>query len=473
MREYEFTVDEALRKGISPEIALPTNAQFLYSCIDFREGRAGLEPYIYKSNPLPPTIDMHYVWPYPQYLTGERYNFLVVRDPIQQADIIYHISDDHQTVTFVFAVDELHFGQGWLMDVADFGEYAIMANGKAMVFWNVLGNWNSHQGIPTMPLLGTICNMKGQIVGGNVRTTWYDCDETFYIWSKIGAADFTLEQAVDNEAGYRRCPYGGEILHVRRLGDVVVGYSSKGMTILKPVGERSAMSAQPSTYGFMEVLNVGLLNRGAVNGSYKRQVFIGEDLVMREITSEGIKELGYKWLIKDLRSEGEDVIISYDPTNEDYYVGNSTRTFLLSPQGMTEITQHPSGVWRRNNQTYLLPATVDEGSPEIIVWPNDFKFAGQKTIQTVELSGEGFSGAEATVDYKLNGAWGSHIYRPSNNQDISTVVATGNAFRLKVRFSELSEDFRLDHIKTRYKMTDMRGVRGVYAPPLRGQSQGQ
>ena len=27
----------------------------------------------------------------------------------------------------------------------------------------------------------------------------------------------------------------------------------------------------------------------------------------------------------------------------------------------------------------------------------------------------------------------------------------------------------IDYIKVRYKMTDLRGIRGVYAPPLRGQ----
>lgn len=487
VREFEFTVDEALRKGLSPDIALPANSPFLYQAFGFRIGRAGIEPYVVKANPLPVTIDMHYVWPFPQYITGEKYNFLIVRDPINEADIIYHISDDHQTVTFVFAVDELTFGQGWIMDVADFGEYAFMANGKAMVFWNIGGNWNSTVGTATVPLLGTVCNLNGQLIGGNVRSVWHDCDSTFYAWSKIGYAIFTPDE--ENEAGYKRCPYGGDVFHVRRLGGLVVGYSSKGISFLRPVSEPTV------TLGCIGLLDVGLLNRGAVNGDDKRQVFVGEDYILREVTEQGIQELGFRWLMESLSAE--DIIISYDPSGKDFYIGNSTKTFLLSPQGMSEIQQHPSGVWRRNKQTFVLPSELsysgDAGSLAacsmgisefhscfggdlsngeetfIASWPVDFTYAGQKTNQTIELSGEGYSGGKAAVDYKNNGAWGSGSYSPVNNEGIATVIASGNTFRFKAKFSTLNSDFKLGHIKSRYKMTDMRGIRGVYAPPLRGQ----
>lgn len=489
MRELELTIDEALRKGLSPDIALPTNSPFLYQALGFREGRAGIEPYIVKANPLPSTLDLHYSWPFPQYITGEKYNFLVVRDPIDQGDKVYSISDDHQTVTFVFSIDQLTFGQGWIMDVADFGEYVIMTNGVVMIYWNVAGSsWNVQTSIPTIPLLGTMCNLNGQLVGGNLRSSWHDCDSTFYAWSKIGSADFSIDEG--NEAGYRRCPYGGDVLHVRKLGGSVVGYSAKGISFLKPVG-------QPvTTLACFGLLDIGLLNRGAVNGDDRRQVFVGEDYILREVTEQGIQELGFKWLMESLSAE--DIIINYDPANKDFYIGNSSKTFLLSPQGMTEIQQHPSAVWRRNRQTYVLPSELsysgDAGSlaacrmgisefhtcfggdlsngEETIIttWPNDFTYAGQKTNQTVELSGEGFQNAQAAVDYRYNGAWHNSPYSPVNNEGIATLVVASNVFRYRVKFETLNEDFKLGHIKARYKMTDLRGIRGVYAPPLRGQS---
>ena len=77
-------------------------------------------------------------------------------------------------------------------------------------------------------MMKTICNFKGQAIGGGVISDWHDCDETFYIWGKIGEMDFT--PTMRNTEGFRRCPYGGKIIHVRRLDDNVIGYSDKGVS---------------------------------------------------------------------------------------------------------------------------------------------------------------------------------------------------------------------------------------------------
>lgn len=465
MREFELIIDEALKNGLSPEYSLLFNSNFLWAALGFRCGKTGIEAYLVGDNPLPDTIDMHYVWPFPQYLVGERYNFLVVRDPINLTDYIYHISDDHTIVTFVFAVDSLTFGTGWLMDVADFGEYAFIANGVCMVYWNVMGAWNSTIGTPTLPLLGTVCNFKGQMIGGNVRSAWHDCDEKSYIWSRIGSIEFTPDK--ENEAGYRRCPYGGEVYHVRRLGDVVVGYSSKGICLLTP-------SSSPAvTFGCKELLNIGLCNRGAVNGSLDHQVFVGEDLVVREITREGIKELGYHYWMEELDDIGEDIIVTYDRAREDFFIGNSTQTFLLSPNGMTEIPQHPSAVWRgEHRHIYLLPETIDANyKPIITTNALDMGYKGQKTTFLVETDAFFVEGAHASVDWANDLiTWGYGNFVPINNNGIATTIASGNFFLFNLRFDAVYPPFSAKYIKVRYKMTDMRGMRGVYAPPPRGQA---
>jgi hypothetical protein len=461
MREFELVIDEALTKGLSPLKMTPFNSQFLQECLGFRLGKGGLELYEEKENPLPVALDLVYSWPFPQFITGEGYNLLIVRDDVvNHEDVIYTVSDDHLTVTHVFSVDTLTFGQGTLMEVADFGEYAMMVNGVARIFWNVLGAWNASVATVTIPLMKTICNFKGQAVGGGVTSAWHDCDETFYIWSKIGDMDFTPDDY--NLAGYRRCPFGGNVYHTRRLGDNVIGYSSKGITKIFPV------SSPASTFGFQELDDVGLINQGAMNGDINKQVYVGEDYILRMITEKGIVELGYENYMQEL--SGEDIVVTYDKKYKDFYIGNSTKTYLLSPNGLTEIPQHPSAVWRRNSNTYMLPATVDNYKNLITSQPFDMGYAGQKTIFSMETDLLLAFNPEVAVDYYNNPTtYGTTSFKSLNNQNSASIIASGNAFAFTLRFDPLYDNSRISYIKARYKMTDMRGIRGVYAPPPRGQ----
>ncbi|MBU2249635.1 MAG: hypothetical protein KKD77_23005 [Gammaproteobacteria bacterium] len=469
MREFELVIDEALRKGLSPEEKVPFNTQVLANCLGFRCGKAGLEAYETLDNPLPITVDMFYDWPFPQFIAGKGYGILVIRDTVNQEDDVYSVSEDHQTITSIFNVDELTFGKGTPMEVADFGEYIFMTNGVIMIYWDpALTAWFPTVAVATIPMMRTVCNFKGQAVGGNIVSAWHDCDETFYIWSKIGSMDFTPDE--NNEAGYRRCPYGGEVYHVRRIGDHVVGYSSKGITLISPVLVSPVAESIP-TFGFKEISDIGLINRGAMNGNLNRHVYVGEDYILREITSEGIRELGYEHFMKLLA--GEDIIVNYDPSKKDFYIGNSTKTFLLSPYGLTEVKQHPSAVWRRNNETNMIPDVADVDSSYLCSEAFDIGYRGQKTIFSIESDIFLGEGIEAGVDYTHDLVnWHNEYYKPINDQGVAAIIASGNAFRFRLRFATINEDARIGYIKARYKMTDLRGIRGVYAPSPRGQVKG-
>lgn len=463
MREYEWTIDKALTNGLSPE-PLAINAEFLYQCLGFRCGKRRLESHVLLTNPVPVTVDMYYDWPFPQFIVGEGYNLLIIRDTLNQQDSVYSLSPDHLTVTHIFDVDELTFGKGTLMEVADFGEYVFMTNGVCMIRWDVaLGAWFPFVVDAVIPMMRTICNLKGQAVGGGVLSAWYDCDETFYAWSSIGVMDFTPEQ--NNEAGYRRDPFGGEIYHTRRFGESVIGYSSKGIIKI------STVKIPAATMGFEELHDVGLINQGAVNGNLRRQVFVDSDYNVVELTKEGIKVLGYQSYMKELI--GEDIIVSFDPANGDFYIGNSVKTFLLSIRGMTEVLQHPSAVWRSNKHSYMIPDTVDSSLPVIVTEPFDMTYAGQKTLSTIESDAAVVSDPEAGADCTFdNNSWTLATFKAMNNQGIATTIVSGNAFRACLRFGTIYNNSRISYIKARFKMTDLRGIRGVYAPPTSYRGQG-
>ena len=462
MREYELIIDEAFKNGLSPFKVTPFNSQLLQECLGFRLGRAGLEKYELKENPFPSGIDITPSWPFPQVITGERYNFLITRDSIlNMEDIIYSFSDDHGTINHIFSIDELTFGQGTLMEVADFGEYAFMTNGVIMIYWDTtISDWHEIVASPTIPMMRTICNLKGQMVGGNIVSDWHGCDETFYVWSKIGSADFTPDS--DNEAGYRRDPFGGEVYHTRRFNDSVIGYSSKGITLITPVGSPA------TTFKFEELINIGIKNQGAMNGDFNIQVYVGEDNIIRRISKEGIEELGYENYIEQLSG---DVIVQYDKKYKDFYIGDSSKTFLLTQQGLTEIPQHPSAVWRLDNDTYCLPESTDDYYQSITTHPFDIGYAGQKTIMEMETDLLLGDSPEVSISYYLNpSSYATTPYVPLNYQNIATIIASGNAFAFHLRFKPTYDNSRISYIKARYKMTDLRGIRGVYAPAPRGQN---
>lgn len=461
MREYELIIDEALKNGLNPELMTPANSQLLYKALGFRCGKFGLEKYIELDNPIT-SIDMYYAWPFPQMIVGEKYNILVVRDTFSNEDVVYSVSDDHSTITQIFVIDALTFGVGGLMEVADFGEYLFMTNGVVMIYYDTtLSAWQAKKSISTIPLMNTVCNFKGQLFGGNVVSSWYDCDETFYVWSKIGDIDCTVDQK--NTAGYRRCPYGGEVIHVRRLMDHIVGYSDKGITLISAVGSPT------TTFAFNEFYDRGIINKGAVSGSLNEHVFIDEDYNIVKLQGNRPYEiLGYQNYISQLSDE--DIIVNYDSKNGDYYIGNSSTTYLLTSKGLTEIPQHPSTVWRRDKDSYMLPDVVDDFDPEIITESFNLGYSGQKTTSVIESDVFGVSDPEVGADYAYNlSVWNTGGFKPVNNMGIGSVVTSGNLFRFKLRFSEILDTFRIGYFKIRYKMTDLRGIRGVYAPPPRGQ----
>jgi len=143
---------------------------------------------------------------------------------------------------------------------------------------------------------------------------------------------------------------------------------------------------------------------------------------------------------------------------------------LLSPKGLTEIPQHPSAVWRRNKETYCLPEIVDDYDALIVTSPFDMGYAGQKTVFSMETDILFVKDPEVAVSYYNDVlTFGTTDYVPLNDQNIAAIIVSGNAFDFRLRYDPLYDNSRLSYIVVRYKMTDLRGIRGVYAPAPRGQ----
>jgi hypothetical protein len=234
---------------------------------------------------------------------------------------------------------------------------------------------------------------------------------------------------------------------------------------------------QPAaTFGFKELYDKGPINRGAVASSldHKVHVFVDEELNVCRVTSNGVEVLGYHIFMEELDNEGEDIIVLYDPGDKDFYIGNSTKTYLLSPYGLTEIQQHPSAVWRAEpgqQKTYVSPDTIDEDyEPLIQTSAFDMNYRGHKTIFTLECSAMISQGMQGSVGWANDlFTWAYTDWVEANDAGVVPIIINGADFVMRIKFSNVYEMTRVSFIKARYKMTDMRSLRGVYAPPPRGQ----
>lgn len=482
MREFYTTIDEALLKGLRPETRIPRNLQFLHECLGFRIGKMAIEgiPFLY--NPIPAALDIAYNWPFPQFLTGESWKILIVRNNILMADRVYSLSSSY-VVTHIFDVDQLTFGKGTLMELADFGEYAIMANGVVMIHWDPTGpGWHAFRDHATLPVMGTVCNFKGQLIGGNITgiwngatfDPWHDCDEKSIVWSAIGDVDFTPDRK--NEAGYRRDPVGGEVYHVRRLGDDVIVYSSAGVTRMFPITSPAA------TFGFEELHDIGLKNKGAMNGNLKQHVFVDiEDNIWR-VTAKGIEKLGYREYVEALNAAygagiDQSIIVTFDSDLQDFYISDGTSSLLLSANGLANYPSPVSAVWYDDEDAHGLcglPETPDPPTHEPLLASHtiDMGYRAQKTIFSVELGTAGIIGAEVAVDWRMStlDAFARTDFVPVNDEGVAPIIISGVDFRIVVKSEYFVRDVsELDYITARWKMTDLRGLRGVYAAPPRGQ----
>ena len=473
MREFYTEIDEALLKGLKPQVRTPRNSPVLHECLGFRIGKKALEGIEFLYNPLPPGLDMHYSWPFPQFLKQEKYKILVVRDDVTNMEDVVYSLDASYNATQIFVIDELTYGKGTLMELADFGKYAFMTNGVIMIYWDEgIDDWQEVVVHAKIPMMRTVCNFKGQMIGGCVLSDWHGCDETFIVWSRIGEADFTPYRK--NEAGFRRDPFGGEVYHVRRLGDNVVVYSSGGVTLMSPV------MAPIATFGFKEIHKIGLKNRGAMNGDFNQHIFVDLENSVWKLTGEGLMELDYSEYVKALDTTHgpgipNNIIVNFNPYKGDFYISDGVKSILLSPYGMTNYPDSVSAVWYDNEDDHGLcglPESPDEPFEHLIVSHIiDMGYRAQKTIFSIEL-GSAAMDAEVAIDWRMHHTvdFQRTQFVPINPEGIASLIIAGIEFRVCVRSNYFVTDVSsLDYINLRWKMTDLRGLRGIYAAPPRGQ----
>jgi len=459
MREFELAFD-ALGKGLRPSRKVPRNTQALIECYNVKPYPLGLVPYEPLTDPFA-ALYLTTEWPFPQLLVGSKRSFLIVRDSPTGEDLLYQVNADW-SLTLILPLSHATYGVGGRYDLADFGDYVLLTNGAVMVTRNpVTGVYTPSVGTSDIPLCKTACDFKGQAVAGNVQSSWYERGVDSIVWSNIGDINFTPDRK--NEAGFRE-HWRGEVYKVRQLGDQIVVYGKEGILALTPVTEPAP------TFRFNELADFGLAGVDAVGGNKDVHLFVDSaGWLWRAKKGGGLENLGYQEFMTLMSPDN--IIISYNPNEGDFYISDGIYGFILTPKGLAQIHQLPNSMAFVGGVLYGIFG--DNGDTEFRLTTDvlDFGFRPRKTLFTTEIGIDTTSQVETAIDWRSNKAdpFVRTPWTPANELGISTQIVSGVDFRLCLKSSSYT-DVNVDYIKQRWKMTDLRSIRGVYSPPPRGQS---
>jgi len=230
---------------------------------------------------------------------------------------------------------------------------------------------------------------------------------------------------------------------------------------MKPVTSPAA------TFGFVEVLESGLYSKYAVGGNEFQHVFVDEEGLLYRL-DPGLKLTMLEH--DESMTQLEDIVIEHNKKRNDYYIGDGTKSFLLTDFGLSEISESLSSLYH-DEELSGLSMVQDDDEARLTTDTFDMGLAGQKTSHVVEIIGDGSGVISGALDYryKRKDSFDRSSFVEINDQNVATLRVAGVEYRIAVK-SDDYEDFNLDYIKLRYNMSDLRNIRGVYAPPPRGQS---
>jgi hypothetical protein len=323
------------------------------------------------------------------------------------------------------------------------------------------GFWSMNRPHSEIPYCKTITNLDGQLVAGSLLPwgSLTSVDSNFVAWSGIGDWNFSL--GLKNTAGYRRTSFDDGVMLVRKLRNFCMVYGYNGVARLIPTVDPVA------TFAYDDVSSVGVFSKSAVACGLQEHVYVGSDGYVYRVTTEGAKQVGYREFMRQL---GYNFLATYNPIEGDSYFSDGQKTFVLTPTGLTQIDQHVMSLSVVNGSAVGLFTGSTTGEFLAVTDTIDFSYRGQKTISSVEVGCEGLGDFSVAVDWRMSSseAFQRTSWVQLNNLQQAVVPIAGNEFRLCLKCSTF-EGVKVSYIKVRFKMTDLRGLRGVYAPPPRGQ----
>ncbi len=324
---------------------------------------------------------------------------------------------------------------------------------------------------------------------GGVEKIGYHLDKNFVLWSDIGGdilwlfySDLAEEGLIPytdggsdtgfdsswplimdmfrrNELGWMPMPRPGKVRRVMTLNNRIIVYGDHGVSSLYPVVEPA------TTFGLKHLLDVGVYDRGSVGGDDKDHVFVDSNFNVWKINGDEYNptRLGYKKHFPKV-TNGRSVLVTLDPEVREFYISIEDACYVLTSAGLGSNSQILTSGMLVDGE--FRGIYRDSGDNSILVITNEFDFSLRsiKTIESVEIGSSKYENMSVCFLVKYEG---DKIYRQTDWVSVSeagTAVPIVSAidFRLVISATPY-EEVDIDSITVRWKLSDKRNIRGIYA----------
>ena len=481
MREHAYTVEKALQNGLRPDIRVPHNAplmSYMKNAIPSLYGAV--------SPPGMAAVNMAVSWPYPQLFEGERGAYLFFEGTVQQ---VAPMTGWTQTPSWIVTAAIQPYDSGTpatpsniagsgIWQFASFHDLWFATNGTTLLFdipSNLASKVYAETGLNASALADynerLLVAVPG-VVGGGMATrqaallaSWLDTspeelvthdgmtwagDPSWLVWSPAGGGahdipfhtliamigclgttgfDKVEEQIVSDvekgRLGFLPVRVDGTIRALKQLGNDLIVYGSQGVTILRPQG--GTFLELPTQY------SAGLAGRGAVGGNRRRHVFVDSQFMLWEaVDNEAPRLLGYKDQLDAMTAA--DIMISYDPEEDHFWITDGTVCFVLSSLGLGgPMDVCPTSLLRNAQAPGLIGPRLDLAATECLT-NGDFAAAGGAgTDWTV---GAGWTADDD--DNVIRHASGFATLEQAD-ADLGASMVTGSTYQVTILLSGVSE----------------------------------
>lgn len=268
-------------------------------------------------------------------------------------------------------------------------------------------------------------------------------------WSKIGEANFALD--LTNDAGFRPMSWPGYVYQVRKLDKNVIIYGSGGVTAAYPVSEPMP------TFGFKDMLNVGIKNKTAVCGDEHIHFCIDVLGCLYKITTEGITRLGYEEFLLPLVNPA----LTWDVGKRRLYISDETGGYIYNENILTGGYANLTGLYRvKESLTAVSPDTLVTKPVAICTDIIDFKRRGLKSIESMQFDAISEVPLFAAIDYRYRkkDEFKTTQWSQLNNEGVAHIRTAGVEFRARLKGLDHGT-FDFSYISIQFKFIDQRFTR--------------
>ena len=449
MREYTSTFD-GFDTGLRPTRNVPKNAETLVQARNMKPVVGGMVSVVEPQ--LIPGLTT--TWPLPQLFKTQA--GLIIASHISLAML-----NPDDTVTPL--IGGIASGDWW--DMADYMDYVVATNGTRMVIFNpILNIWQVYVG-PNFPIVGTLCDFNGQLIMGDLPTTWSaGTDENWVAWSRIGSTDARLNDA-GNVAGLAPMRWNGPVLKVMKLGQHVMVYGAMGITSLMPTQTAGGWGVPKRN-----MFDFGIASRRCVTGDDSEHYFLDTSGHLWRITdNHALTNFGYREFFDPML--GTDIVMSFDPIRREVRICNHETGYILTPNGLggpldvvisdTVYDDSRRGLVVGIPEEYI----YDQASVTLDV--QDEGIRELKNTGWISVTQKGGSTAEVGVDFKFvhnTDVFSSTPWVETNPESAGFVRQAGTDVRPKARFTDfdpLTEEVLISKLAYAIQRPDTRFTRGA------------